>query len=74
MIKSLLELMGDALIIVLGIILIFIFVSIELLGYYGMEQNAIIRRAELCAGPLIILFGLYHFIVDVWEMENRGKL
>ena len=71
-IKDLLEIIGDALIIALGIILIYVFTCIEILGYYGAEQNTIIRIAELYGGIPIILFGLYHIVNDVKGILKNG--
>jgi len=69
MIKDLLELMGDMLIIALGIIMVFIFFCIEILGYYGMEQNSIIRTVELYFGIPIVLFGIYHLVNDIKRIK-----
>lgn len=65
--KLLLELIGDFLLVGFGIVLIFIFVLIEILGYYAMEQNATIRAIELYMGFPIILFGIYHIVKDIKE-------
>mgnify|MGYP001570687262 CR=1 FL=1 len=62
---SWLEIIGDALLIVFGLILIYIFVTIEILGYYGMEENSIIRWIELWIGIPIIMVGLNRLIKDV---------
>ena len=57
--------MGDALITALGIILIYVFVCIEVLGFYGMEPNSVIRAIELYMGFPIMLFGIYHLMNDL---------
>lgn len=54
---ELLEIIGAALVICFGIVLIFIFVQIEVLGYYGQEQNAILRRGEIAMGLVILAIG-----------------
>jgi len=63
--KWILELLGDALIIALGILLVFIFVTIEIFHIYGVEANAIMRRTEMIGGVPIIIFGVYHLIKDI---------
>ena len=59
------EIIGDLLLIAFGIILVYIFIVIELLGQYGQEQNSIIRRIELFMGVPILLLGVERFIRDV---------
>lgn len=59
------EIIGDLLLIAFGIILVYIFVVIELLGQYGQEQNSIIRRIELFMGVPIFLLGIERLIRDV---------
>lgn len=59
------ELLADAMLIIFGGILIYIFVVIELLGYYGVEANAIIRRIEIIMGIPLIILGVERFIHDI---------
>ena len=59
------EIIGDCLLITFGVILIYIFIMIEVLGYYGVEQNDIIRWVELFIGIPIIGLGINRFIQDI---------
>ena len=65
MMKDFLELLGDLFIVLLGVLMIYIFLVIEVFGMYGQEMNEIIRRAEFFMGFPIILFGIYHFVKDI---------
>ena len=67
---DLLEIIGDCLIIAFGIILVYIFITIEILGYYGIENNVIIRNIELYIGVPIIALGIWHFIKDLRNIRN----
>lgn len=60
-----LEAIGDGVIIFCGLLLVYIFLTIEVWGIYGAEANALIRRFELGTGIAIILLGLYHLIQDL---------
>ena len=64
------EIIGDGLIIVFGIILIYIFITIDVLGYYGVEDNAIIKNIELYMGMPIIALGIWHLIRDLRNMRS----
>ena len=59
------EIIGDCLLITFGVILIYIFIMIEVLGYYGVEQNDIIRWVELFMGIPILWLGINRFIQDI---------
>jgi cytochrome c biogenesis protein CcdA len=59
------ELIGDVLLIAFGLILIFIFVTIELLGIFGTEPNRFIRWFEMIMGIPLIVLGIERFIKDV---------
>ena len=63
--KDFLEITGDMFIVLFGAFLIYVFLTIEVFGMYGMEANAIVRRAEFFMGFPIILLGVYHFIQDI---------
>jgi len=60
-----LELLGDFCIIVLGGLFLYVFFTIEVFGRYGVEANAIIRRAEIFMGFPLIALGIYHLIKDI---------
>jgi len=62
------EILGDALLIFLGAFLIYIFLMIEILGYYGQEQNVIVRRIELFLGLPILVLGIAHLIRDLRDV------
>lgn len=62
------EIIGDALLIAFGIILIYIFAVIEIMGYYGQEANKYIRWVELFAGLPILLIGIDRLIED-WKRK-----
>jgi len=59
------EMIGDSLIIAFGCILIFIFVTIEILGIYGVENNQWLRWFELIMGVPIIALGINRLIRDI---------
>jgi len=59
------ELIGDALLIAFGVILIYIFVVIEVMGFYGQEANKYIRWAELVMGIPVILIGIERLLDDI---------
>ena len=68
------ELVGDCLIVGLGLVLIFVFFCIEVLGYYGVEQNAVILWLEKYLGFPIAIIGACLFVADVKRvMDKRGK-
>lgn len=58
------EIIGDALIIALGILSIYIFVTIEVLGYYGVEANKWIRWIELVLGVPVVILGVRLLVWD----------
>ena len=68
--RNFLELLGDAYIVFLGCLLIYIFLTIEVFGRYGVEANSIVRRIELFMGIPIIVLGVLHFIKDIKEMKK----
>ena len=59
------EIIGDLLLIAFGIILLYIFVSIEMLGIYGVESNKFIRWFELFMGGLILALGIDRLLHDM---------
>ena len=59
------DIIGDSLIIAFGITLVYIFVVIELLGFYGHEPNKIMRWVELIMGAPIIFIGVERLIDDI---------
>ena len=64
---SLLEIIGDAMLVAFGVILIYIFLTIEVLGQYGHEPNRYLRWFELFMGLPLILLGVERFFRDVRE-------
>lgn len=64
------ELLSDALLIICGVILVYIFVTIEIVGWYGQEANSIIRRVELMLGILLLLLGSERFFLD-WRQSRK---
>ena len=68
--RNFLELLGDAYIVFLGCLLIYIFLTIEVFGRYGVEANSIVRRIELFMGIPVIVLGVLHFIKDIKEMKK----
>ena len=62
---SLIEMMGNAVIIACGIFLLVIFVQIEILGYYGVEENAVMRWVEILLGPVAIALGINRHFNDI---------
>ena len=67
--KSFLEILGDAYVIFLGVLLIYIFLTIEVFGYYGGEANAVIRRVELFSGVPITALGVYLLAKDIRRLK-----
>jgi len=59
------EIIGDALMIAFGIMLVYVFFVVEVMGQYGMENNRYIRWFELFMGLPIIGFGIFHIIRDL---------
>ena len=66
------ELIGDSFIISSGIILIFIFVTIEVMGIFGKEENAIILWVELFLGVPMIVLGISRLVKDLKAVSRRG--
>ena len=64
------ELIGDALIVGFGIILLFIFVTIEMYHSFGQEPNKYIRWIELFLGGVIVLAGIERMVDD---LKHLGK-
>jgi len=65
------EIVGDCLLVAFGAILIFIFVTIEVLGYYAVENNRYLRWFEIYMGFPILALGLFHFKRD---MRRKRRL
>jgi len=59
------ELLGDALIILSGFLMLYIFIIIEIYGQYAHEPNTIIRWVEILLGPAVIILGVDRFIKDL---------
>ncbi len=57
--KGYAEFLGHLLIILFGVVLIYIFYIIEVLGSYGAESNRILLWVEQYMGFPIILLGIY---------------
>jgi len=68
---DILEFIGDALLIAFGIIMIYVFLCIEVLGRYGVENNVIVRNFELYMGIPIILIGITRLIDDIMKALRR---
>ena len=60
------EILGDVFLIAFGVLLVYLFVTIEVFHIYGVEANSVVGRFELVGGILIIGFGVFHFIRD-WK-------
>jgi len=67
--KGYLRLLGDFQLVLFGILLIYIFLTIEIWGVYGVEANAVIRRVEVGAGLLIMGLGIYNITNDIKGMR-----
>ena len=59
------EIIGDVLLIAFGVIMVYVFVTIEVMGRYGVEANAIMRRFEIGMGAFSFLFGIWHLRRDL---------
>jgi len=70
--KNLLELIGDGIVIAVGILMVITFWFIKYRSvYYIMENNPIIRDVEFYGAFIIILFGLYLLIRDVISIRKK---
>jgi len=67
------RIIADALVVALGLILIYIFHTIEVLGMYGQESNAAILFIEKYLSIPIIIIGLTTVVTDLRRMSN-GKV
>lgn len=60
------ELLGDALLIAFGAVMVFIFGSISITGgYMAIESNPYILYTELGMGFFILLIGINRFLNDI---------
>jgi xanthine/uracil permease len=66
-----LEIMGDALIVIFGVILVYIFWTIAVCGSWGKEDNPLILKLELAMGIIIMIFGIYHIVKDVIRINKK---
>ena len=64
------EIIGDVLLIAFGVIMVYVFVTIEVMGRYGVEANAIMRRFEIGLGVFSFLFGIWHLARDSKGMRK----
>ncbi len=60
-----LRILGDILVICFGFVLLYVFLSIEVLGQYGVEQNKPTRWAEIVVGLPIITLGVCLLVSDI---------
>jgi|TARA_Y100000034_G_scaffold83027_1_gene99433 uncharacterized membrane protein YfhO len=69
------EIIGDAMLVAFGCILLFIFLTIEVFGRYGVENNIFIRWVEIFMGLPLIVLGVERFIHDVrrFNAMRRNK-
>ena len=67
------ELLGDALIIIGGFLMLYLFVIIEIFGQFAHEPNAIIRWIEIAMGPIFIVLGIDRFIKDLRLRKARHE-
>jgi|TARA_R100000049_G_C1924892_1_gene69455 uncharacterized membrane protein YfhO len=69
------EILGDAMLVAFGCILLFIFLTIEVFGRYGVENNTFIRWVEIFMGLPLIVLGVERFIHDVrrFNAMRRNK-
>jgi putative Mn2+ efflux pump MntP len=65
------ELLGDALLIFFGAWMVYVFITIEILGQYGKEPNAIIRWVEIGGSWLIIVLGIDRVIQDIKRLKKK---
>lgn len=65
------ETIGDGCIMLLGGLLVYIFITIEVLGVYGVEPNKIIRDLEKYAGFPILALGLWRLIDDLIAIRRK---
>jgi hypothetical protein len=52
------SMLAYAMVVIFGILLVYIFLTIEVFGVYGQESNAILRYIELFMGIPIIALGI----------------
>ena len=67
---DLLEIIGDALLITFGVIMVYVFVTIEIMGRYGVENNAVLRWFEIGLGIFSFGFGIWHLRRDLKGMDK----
>ena len=67
------ELLGDALIVISGFLMLYIFIIIEIYGQYAHEPNTIIRWIEIALGPAIIVLGIDRFWSDLKRRKERRE-
>lgn len=71
--KGYAEFVGHLLVILFGVVLIYIFYIIEMLGRYAAESNEIILRLEQYMGFPIILLGIYLLTDNILKKSKEAK-
>jgi hypothetical protein len=67
------ELVGDAMVIFFGGWMVFIFITIEIYGRYGVEHNAFMRWFELIGSGAVGALGIDRFVGDIRRMVRDKK-
>lgn len=65
------EIIGDALIVAFGVVNVYIFLAIEVFGYFGVEQNTPIRWFEMLMGIPMIYLGIDRFLRDTKKPQDK---
>ena len=63
--RLMLEIIGDTLIIAFGMSLLYQFITIGIVGWYGFEPNKAILYAEIAMSVLILALGINRFVNDI---------
>ncbi|KKN43837.1 hypothetical protein LCGC14_0699290 [marine sediment metagenome] len=71
--KGLLRVLADGALMGCGVALTYIFVSIGILGRYGMEPNSVVLALEIISSMALVCLGLYMLIQDVESDRRRRK-
>ena len=69
--KGYAEFLGHLLVILFGIVLIYIFIIIEMLGRYAAESNTVLLWVEQYMGIPIILLGIYLLTENIKRMRRK---
>mgnify|MGYP001419187934 CR=1 FL=1 len=67
------EYLGDLVTIFCGLLLLYIFVTIEIQGKYGQEPNAIIRWVEIALGPVLVFLGIDNLVRDMRQRKAKRE-